>query len=205
MESELTAKHAQMRSDPFLFFRGTYYRWTQLWAEICDDLQKAPIVLGVGDLHVESFGTWRDREGRLCWGVDDFDDAYPLPYTNDLVRLAASIRMVTDSEDLTIGFRDGCDAVLEGYLESLKDRRMPIRSSGARKESRTARHRSDQAFSRLLGQIDQEPVRGSPRRADGGAGSLAENSASRCGLQGCSKSGRFRKSRTASVRRNRHA
>src|SRR6202021_3405946 len=77
-------------------------------------------VVGVGDLHVESFGTWRDREGRLCWGVDDFDDAYPLPYTNDLVRLAASIRMVTDSEDLTIGFRDGCDAVLEGYLESLK-------------------------------------------------------------------------------------
>ena len=108
-----------MRSDPFLFFRGTYYRWTQLWPEICDDLQNAPKVLGVGDLHVESFGTWRDREGRLCWGVDDFDDAYPLPYTNDLVRLAASIKMVTDSKDLTIGFRDGCDAVLEGYLESL--------------------------------------------------------------------------------------
>ncbi|MGB9245177.1 MAG: DUF2252 family protein [Candidatus Acidiferrales bacterium] len=120
VESELTAKHSQMRSDPFLFFRGTYYRWTQLWPEICADLQKAPVVLGVGDLHVESFGTWRDREGRLCWGVDDFDDAYPLPYTNDLVRLAASIRMVTDSNDLTIGFRDGCDAVLEGYLESLK-------------------------------------------------------------------------------------
>jgi hypothetical protein len=120
VESELTAKYAQMRSDPFLFFRGTYYRWTQLWPEICDDLQKAPRVLCVGDLHVESFGTWRDREGRLCWGVDDFDDAYPLPYMNDLVRLAASIRMVTDSEDLTIGFRDGCDAVLEGYLESLK-------------------------------------------------------------------------------------
>ena len=92
VESELTGKHEQMRSDPFLFFRGTYYRWTQLWPEICDDLHKAPRVVGVGDLHVGSFGTWRDREGRLCWGVDDFDDAYPLPYTNDLVRLAASIR-----------------------------------------------------------------------------------------------------------------
>jgi uncharacterized protein (DUF2252 family) len=120
VESELAAKHKQMRSDSFLFFRGTYYRWAQLWPEICDDLHKAPTVLGVGDLHVGSFGTWRDREGRLCWGVDDFDDAYPLPYTNDLVRLAASIRMVTDSEDLTIKFRDGCDAFLEGYAESLK-------------------------------------------------------------------------------------
>ena len=126
VESELTAKHAQMHSDPFLFVRGTYYRWTQLWPETCTDLQKAPIVLGVGDLHVESFGTWRDRESRLCWGVDDFDDAYPLPYTNDLVRLAASIRMVTDSKDLTIGFRDDCDAVLEGYSESLKEGGCPF-------------------------------------------------------------------------------
>jgi hypothetical protein len=109
-----------MRSDPFLFFRGTYYRWTQLWPEICNDLHKAPTVLGVRDLHVGSYRAWRDREGRLCWGVDDFDDAYPLPYANDLVRLAASIRIVTDSEDLTIGFRDGCDAVLESYLESPK-------------------------------------------------------------------------------------
>jgi hypothetical protein len=120
VESELTAKHAQMRSNLFLFFRGTYYRWTQLWPEVCDDLQKAPTVLGIGDLHVGSYGTWRDREGRLCWGIDDFDDAHPLPYTNDLVRIAASIKVVTDSEHLTIRFRDGCDAVLEGYLESLK-------------------------------------------------------------------------------------
>ncbi len=33
-------------------------------------------VLAVGDLHVNSFGTWRDAEGRLCWGLDDFDEAY---------------------------------------------------------------------------------------------------------------------------------
>jgi len=31
VESELTAKHEQMKADPFLFFRGTYYRWAQLW------------------------------------------------------------------------------------------------------------------------------------------------------------------------------
>ena len=46
---------------------------------------------GVGDLHVENFGTWRDVEGRLVWGVNDFDEAYALPYTNDLVRLVASV------------------------------------------------------------------------------------------------------------------
>jgi len=36
-------------------------------------------VLAVGDLHVENFGTWRDAEGRLIWGVNDFDEAWRLP------------------------------------------------------------------------------------------------------------------------------
>jgi hypothetical protein len=126
VESELTWKHVQMRTDPFMFFRGTYYRWVQLWPEVCNELQNAPKLLGVGDLHVGSYGTWRDSEGRLCWGVDDFDDSYPLPYTSDLVRLAASLKMVTDSQDLTIKFRAGCDAILEGYKRSLKEGGRPF-------------------------------------------------------------------------------
>ena len=102
VESELTWKHSQMRDDLFMFFRGTYYRWTQLFSEVCKDLRSAPRVLAVGDLHVGSYGTWRDREGRLCWGVDDFDDSYPLPYANDLVRLATSVKLLTDSSDLIL-------------------------------------------------------------------------------------------------------
>ena len=47
-------------------------------------------MLAVGDMHVENFGTWRDAEGRLVWGVNDFDEAAKMPYTIDLVRLAAS-------------------------------------------------------------------------------------------------------------------
>jgi hypothetical protein len=120
VEFELTSKHAQMRKDPFMFFRGTYYRWVQVWPVVCHDLRNAPKVLGTGDLHVGSFGTWRDREGRLCWGIDDFDDSHPLPYTSDLVRLAASVKMLTDSEELKIKYRIGCDAILEGYEETLR-------------------------------------------------------------------------------------
>src|SRR5580698_3129974 len=84
--------HEQMKESFFEFFRGTFYRWAQLWPSVCADLCAAPKVLAVGDLHINSFGTWRDAEGRLCWGVDDFDEAYPLAYTNDLVRLAASLK-----------------------------------------------------------------------------------------------------------------
>jgi hypothetical protein len=126
VESDLRFKHQQMREHPFLFFRGTFYRWAQLWPELCADLCDAPKVLAVADLHVGSFGTWRDAEGRLCWGVDDFDDSYPLPYTNDLVRLAASVKMVTESEDLTVTFAEGCDAILEGYVRTLKEGGCPF-------------------------------------------------------------------------------
>jgi uncharacterized protein (DUF2252 family) len=86
----------------------------------------APKILAVGDLHVNSFGTWRDAEGRLCWGVDDFDESYPLPYTNDLVRLAASMKIVIDAEGLSVKLKDGCDAILEGYRQSLKKGGYPI-------------------------------------------------------------------------------
>jgi uncharacterized protein (DUF2252 family) len=74
----------------------------------------------VGDLHVNSFGTWRDAEGRLCWGVDDFDESYRLPYTNDLVRLAASMKIVIDAEGLAVKLKEGCELILEGYVQSLK-------------------------------------------------------------------------------------
>jgi len=56
-------------------------------------------------LHVNSFGTWRDAEGRLCWRVDDFDESYPLAYTNDLVRPAASMKIVIDAEGLSMMLR----------------------------------------------------------------------------------------------------
>jgi len=120
VESHLRLKHERMKKDPFLFLRGTYYRWIQLWPELCTDLRSAPKILGVGDLHVGSFGTWRDAEGRLCWGVDDFDESFPLPYTNDLVRLGASVRFMLDSELLTIKWKDACHTILEGYEGALK-------------------------------------------------------------------------------------
>jgi hypothetical protein len=126
LPTDLRLKHQQMKADPFLFLRGTFYRWAQMWSQVGGDLCNAPQVLAVGDLHVDSFGTWRDLEGRMCWGVDDFDEAYPLPYTNDLVRLAVSIKIVADVGGLNIALKDGCDAILEGYRESLTDGGHPI-------------------------------------------------------------------------------
>ena len=124
--SDLRSKHEQMKESPFLFLRGTFYRWAQMWPSVCAELCDAPKVLAVGDLHVNSFGTWRDAEGRLCWGVDDFDEAYPLAYTNDLVRLAASLKLVIEAESLSIKFKEGCEAILDGYRQSLTTGGRPI-------------------------------------------------------------------------------
>ena len=40
LESDLRLKHQQMRSDLFMFFRGTFYRWAQLFPEICADVSQ---------------------------------------------------------------------------------------------------------------------------------------------------------------------
>src|ERR1700723_173130 len=126
LQSDLRSKHDQMRESPFGFLRGTFYRWAQLWPSVCGDLCSAPKVLAVGDLHVNSFGTWRDVEGRLCWGVDDFDESYPLAYTNDLVRLASSLKIVIDAGGLSIRLKAGCDAILQGYADCLGQGGNPI-------------------------------------------------------------------------------
>jgi hypothetical protein len=120
IEKDLALKHKHMAEDVFQFFRATYYRWAQVWPSVCEPLIKAPKVLAVGDLHVENFGTWRDAEGRLIWGINDFDEATELPYTADLVRLAASAHLAISTAKLAISHGDVCDATLEGYSEGLK-------------------------------------------------------------------------------------
>src|ERR1700728_117651 len=118
-QKDLRLKHANMKAELFPFFRATYYRWAQIWPEVCPDLAKAPHVLAVGDLHVENFGTWRDIEGRLIWGVNDFDEAWPMAYTIDLVRLAVSAHLAVDAGRLPLKREDICGAMLEGYREGM--------------------------------------------------------------------------------------
>ena len=115
VEADLKLKHEQMRADVFPFLRATYYRWAQVWQEVCGKAARAPQVLAVGDLHVENFGTWRDVDGRLIWGVNDFDEAYRMPFTNDLIRLATSVLLGKMACDLEAGIAE----ILKGYRDGL--------------------------------------------------------------------------------------
>jgi uncharacterized protein (DUF2252 family) len=124
--ADLRAKHEAMAEAAFPFLRATFYRWAEVWPDECAALSRAPRVLAVGDLHVENFGTWRDDEGRLVWGINDFDEACTMPYTNDLVRLAASAVLAIREDRLACAPERACDAVLEGYSRALKAPGLPF-------------------------------------------------------------------------------
>src|SRR6478672_8852546 len=117
VKADIAFKHHRMKKSAFIFLRATYFRWARKIGDWCPELMDAPIVLGVGDLHLENFGTWRDADGRLVWGVNDFDEAAKMPYVLDIVRLATSAVLakvpgITPTEI--------CASVAEGYAKGLK-------------------------------------------------------------------------------------
>ncbi len=120
VEADIETKHKLMTGSLFAFLRATFYRWASLWPEVCPDLAKAPRLLAVGDLHVENFGTWRDAEGRLVWGVNDFDEVANMPYAVDLARLVTSVMLAKHENELAIDAGGAATAVLEGYTEALE-------------------------------------------------------------------------------------
>lgn len=118
VKADIDYKHHRMKKSAFIFLRATYFRWARKIGDWCPELMDAPQVLSVGDLHLENFGTWRDADGRLVWGVNDFDEAAVMPYGLDLVRLAASIRL---APDLAVTNKAATDALLAGYKAGLDD------------------------------------------------------------------------------------
>ncbi len=118
VEADLEYKHEKMKKDAFTFLRATFFRWARTIEKICPGLSDAPAVLSVGDTHVENFGTWRDAEGRLVWGVNDFDEAAVIPYPFDLVRLATSVRL---APGVALSNRDAAKAIAIGYRKGLDE------------------------------------------------------------------------------------
>lgn len=78
-EKGLDRKHEKMAESAFRFYRAACFRFARTVPIFVPELCDAPETVCVGDPHIENRGTWRDGEGRLVWGVNDFDDAAPLP------------------------------------------------------------------------------------------------------------------------------
>ena len=118
VRADLRDKHKKMQKNPFAFLRATYWRWAETVLDVCPGLKTAPKVLAVGDIHLENFGTWRDVEGRLIWGVNDFDEAAEMPYALDLVRLATSTLLAHGKQGAPADAI--ARAILSGYRRGLE-------------------------------------------------------------------------------------
>ncbi|MFO0867926.1 MAG: DUF2252 family protein [Pirellulales bacterium] len=169
-DAELDYKHERMADadDPFPFFRGTYYRWAQHWQDQAVECHDAPTVLSVGDVHVANFGNWRDVEGRLVWGVSDFDEADRLPYTHDLARLAASAWCARRAARWDIKPARLCRAILRGYRQQLQAGPQPFvleERHEALRELAMAADRQPRRFWKKLTAILQQPVTRPPAEA----------------------------------------
>jgi Uncharacterized protein conserved in bacteria (DUF2252) len=106
-------KHTRMAASAFAFLRGSYPVWLDRFAT--DAAHDAPPVpLGVGDLHVENFGTWLAPAGE-AFGVNDYDETGPAPFTNDLVRLATSAILAVRAGHLRLDPKDVAQHLWAGY------------------------------------------------------------------------------------------
>ena len=157
VEENLILKQEKLKEDRLTFLRGTYYRWMQLFPELCKKAADAPVVLSVGDLHAANFGTWRDAKGQLVWGVNDFDEAAPLPYTQDLIRLAVSVELASEVEELKIGLDAACEAILDGYRACLESNGKPIILDDEHDWLRQIYIRNEKVAEKFWDKLDQLP------------------------------------------------
>ena len=105
-----------MAGEPGDFLRATFYRWSERFPDVCSEVISAPAVRAAGDVHVGNFGTWPCGGGRTRWGLNDFDEAGWMPFTNDLVRLATSALLArTDLDPEAVGH-----TILSGYSERIR-------------------------------------------------------------------------------------
>jgi hypothetical protein len=156
-EDDLMLKAQLLAKDPFTFLRGTFYRWMQLFPEVCKKVADAPVVLSVGDLHAANFGTWRDAKGELIWGVNDFDEAAPLPYTQDLIRLASSVELASETEQLRISLAEACASIVDGYWEGLEKGGEPFVVDGDRDWLKKAYVKSEHLAEEYWERLHQYP------------------------------------------------
>lgn len=155
----LKKKHRKMAAGAFPFLRATFYRWVEQWPVVCPALARRDrdVLLAAGDLHVENFGVWLDSRRRLVWGVNDFDDACELPFTSDLVRLAASVLLAAEAASVPAPPRAVCTHLLHGYRSGLRSGGQAILVADGRRDALAILTRNTQEPARAFWAAKLDP------------------------------------------------
>jgi uncharacterized protein (DUF2252 family) len=112
-------RHGRMVASPWTYFRGAA-------AVMAADLSSRPhsglMVQLCGDAHVLNFGLWATPERQLSFDLRDFDETLPGPFEWDVVRLAASLRVLADDQPGTdaAGGDAAVRAALSGYRTRMR-------------------------------------------------------------------------------------
>src|SRR5450830_1198939 len=86
----LAMKYAALRTDPFVFLRGTCHLFYDRLPK-SGIFTSSPPVWCCGDLHLENFGSYKGDNRLAYFDVNDFDEAAIAPATWELSRFIVSI------------------------------------------------------------------------------------------------------------------
>ena len=115
----LQLKYSKMRSDPFVFLRGTCHLFYDRLPS-SGIFKNAPPVWSCGDLHLENFGSYKGDNRLVYFDLNDFDEALLAPASWDVVRMLTSLRVGSKSLDISAKEAQGlCEAFLQAYGAAL--------------------------------------------------------------------------------------
>src|SRR5690348_7490979 len=121
----LAIKYARMRSNPFVFLRGTAHLFYEDLPRR-GPLNGAPRTWICGDLHLENFGGYRAADDREYFNVSDFDEAALAPITWELARLAVSLLLAADITGMKAHEGEALIArCLNGYADAANATSLP--------------------------------------------------------------------------------
>jgi uncharacterized protein (DUF2252 family) len=115
----LERKYKAIRSDPFVFLRGTCHLFYEDWPK-ASPLNAAPAVWICGDLHLENYGSYKGDNRVAYFDLSDFDEAVLAPCTWEIARLLTSVLVAARS--LRLGQSDAlalCEHFLSAYAGAL--------------------------------------------------------------------------------------
>lgn len=111
------ALQAQLREDPFVYFRFLNTAWA---GRVCEafqgELHALPAAILHGDAHVGQYALTATARG-----LDDFDDAARGPSVVDLVRFLGSVDLLARRRGWTADRERLFDGFLDGYTRALSD------------------------------------------------------------------------------------
>jgi len=128
IQSEQNAREVETKllklaeNDAFTFFRGAagFFNVDLMCMDpnFVGKKREMPRVVSNGDAHPENFGTQVMVNGKLMWGVNDFDQSFPTPFSWDLKRGATGMQVACRAR----GWNDVvCKASVNAFVGAYMD------------------------------------------------------------------------------------